>query len=204
LAAPASALQLYQRGLTTVAGRYLRLVNGGDAAPAGGGSEYTVVCRAASSARFLPEEGFEQHVHIPAIGPGTARVRAFSRWAPDGPHPVPRELVIEVKGRAGTLAQAGSTFSELAREIANMIAFVANVRVGPVEAHLAFDSDPGKSEREFLEVFLPDERGLVGDGCLVRLHLLEAACPASLSLQAMTSCGVWSANARARTTRWPR
>ncbi|HEX3962995.1 MAG TPA: hypothetical protein VHZ03_41235 [Trebonia sp.] len=159
-------------------------MNDGDVAPPGGGSEYTVVCRAASSARFLPEEGFEQQVHIPSLGPGAARVRAFTRWAPDGPHQVPRELVIEVKGRARTLAHAGSTFSELAREIANMIAFVANVRVGPVEAHLAFDSDPGKTEREFLEVFLPDERGLVGDGRLIRLHLLEAACPAGLSLPA--------------------
>lgn len=154
-------------------------MDAGDVAPASDGSEFTVVCRAASSARFLPEVGFEQHVLIPAIGPGVARARAFTRWAPDGPHQVPRELVIEVKGRAGTLAQAGATFSELAREIANMIAFIANVRVGPVEAHLAFDSDPGKSEREFLEVFLPDERGLVGDGRLIRLHLLEAACPAS-------------------------
>ncbi len=65
-----------------------------------------------------------------------------------------------------------------------MIAFVSNVRVGPIETHLAFDSDPGKTEREFVEVFLPDERGLVGDGRMIRLHLLEAACPAGLSLQA--------------------
>jgi hypothetical protein len=125
----------------------------------------------------------EQNVYVPALGPGAARVRAFTRWVHDGPHQVPRELVIEVKGHAGTLAQAGSTFSELAREIANMIAFVANVRVGPVETHLAFDSDPRKTEREFLEVFLPDERGLVSDGGLIRLHLLEAASPAGLSLQ---------------------
>jgi hypothetical protein len=68
-----------------------------------------------------------------------------------------------------------------------MIAFVANVRVGPVEAHLAFDSAPGKTERELLEVFLPDERGVVGEGRIIRCHLLEAACPAILSLQADSS-----------------
>jgi hypothetical protein len=130
--------------MTAVTGWYLRLVSDGGSA-AHGGSEHTVVFRAASSARFLPEEGLEQHVHVPALGPGAARVRAFTRWAQDGPRQVPRELVLEVKGHARTLAQAGSTFSELAREIANMIAFVANVRVGPVEAHLAFDSDPGKT-----------------------------------------------------------
>jgi hypothetical protein len=78
-------------------------------------------------------------------------------------------------------------FSQLARAIANMIAFVANVRVGPVEAHLAFDSAPGKTERELLEAFLPDERGLVGEGRVIRRHLLEVACPAILSLQADSS-----------------
>jgi hypothetical protein len=149
-----------------------------------GGSEYTVVFRAPSPAHFLPEKGFQQHVRIPALGPGAVRIRAFTRWAPDGPDPVPRELVIEIKGRAGALAQAGPAFSELAGETASMIAFVANVRVGSVEAHLAFDSDPGKTEREFVEVFLPDERGLVGDGRMIRLDLLEAACPAGWSLQA--------------------
>jgi hypothetical protein len=152
-----------------------------------GGSEYVVVCRAASSARFVPEEGWEQHVRIPALGLSAVRARAFTRWTQEGPHQIPRELVIEVKGRAGSLEQAGSTFSELARAIANMIAFVANVRVGPVEAHLAFDSDPGKTERELLEVFLPDERGIVGEGRIIRRHLVEAACPASLSLQADSS-----------------
>jgi hypothetical protein len=159
-------------------------VNDGGSPTHAGGSEYTVVCRAASSARFVPEEGWEQHVHVPALGPSTVRARAFTRWAQEGPHQVPRELVIEVKGRAGSLEQAGSTFSELAREIANVIAFVSNVRVGPVEAHLAFDSAPGETERELLEVFLPDERGIVGEGRIIRRHLLEAAGPASLSLQA--------------------
>jgi hypothetical protein len=167
--------------------RYRQLVNDDGSPVHAGGGEYTVVCRAASSARFAPEEGWEQHVHVPVLGPSSVRARAFTRWAQEGPHQIPRELIIEVKGRAGSLEQAGSTFSELARAIGNMVAFVANVRVGPVEAHLAFDSSPGKTERELLEFFLPDERGLVGEGRIIRRHLLEAACPASLSLQADSS-----------------
>ena len=68
-----------------------------------------------------------------------------------------------------------------------MIAFVTNVRVGAVEAHLVFDSSTDRTERELLEVFLPDERGIVGEGRIVRRHLLEAACPAGLSLQTDSS-----------------
>jgi hypothetical protein len=65
-----------------------------------------------------------------------------------------------------------------------MIAFVANVRVGTIEAHLAFDSDPGKTDRELVEVFLPDERGGIAEGRIIRRHLLEVACPASMSMPA--------------------
>jgi hypothetical protein len=81
---------------------YLQLVNDGGSLAHAGGSEYTVVCRAASSARFVPEEGWEQHVHIPALGPSAVRARAFTRWAQEGLHQIPRELVIEVKGRSPT------------------------------------------------------------------------------------------------------
>ena len=141
-----------------------------------------MVLRASSSAYFLPEEGWEHHFLLPDPTLGTVRTRAFTRWVTEGSISVPRELVIEVKGRAGSLDEAGAKFSMIARPIANMIAFVANVRVGPIEAHLAFDSDPDITERQFLEVFLPDERGGFAQGRIIRRHLLEVACPASASM----------------------
>lgn len=146
-----------------------------------GGSEYTVVLRARSSARFLPEEGWEHNFSLPDLELGPVRTRAFTRWVA-GAYSVPRELVIEVKGRAGSLDEAGAKFSMVASPIASAIAFVANVRVGPVEAHLGFDSDPNGTERQFLEVFLPDERGGVAEGRIIRRHLLEVVCPAIASM----------------------
>ena len=141
-----------------------------------------VVLRASSSAFFLPEEGWEHYFSLPGLALGTVRTRAFTRWVAEGSISVPRELVIEVKGRAGSLEEAGAKFSIIAHPIANMIAFVANVRVGPIEAHLAFDSDPDRTERQFLEVFLPDQRGGFSEGRITRRHLLEVACPASTSM----------------------
>ena len=91
--------------------------DGGGLAPAGG-SEYTVVLRASSSAYFLPEEGWEHHFALPGLALGTVRTRAFTRWVALGSYSVPRELVIEVKGRAGSLDEAGAKFSMIARPIA--------------------------------------------------------------------------------------
>lgn len=146
--------------------------------------EYTVVLRALSSARFLPEEGWEFHFEsVPGLGLGAVRVRAFTRWAAAGENSVPRELIVEVRGHAGSLDEAARKFQVIASPIAAMIGFTANVRVGLLEVHLAYESSVGATERQFLEVFIPDERGAVTDGRIVRRDLLEAACLAFFALE---------------------
>jgi hypothetical protein len=46
------------------------------------------------------------------------------------------------------------------------MAFCANVTVGSPEIHIAYDASAGVARREFLEVFIPDERGLPAEGRL--------------------------------------
>ena len=171
--------------------------DGGGLAPAGG-NEYTVVLRARSSAHFLPEEGWEHHFSLPALTLGTVRTRAFTRWVKEGAHSIPRELVVEVKGRAGSLDEAVAKFSMIARPIANMIGFVANVRVGSIEAHLAFDSDPGRAERQFLEVFLPGNWIGLPEFVIPDVHSVAAGgqgflCQAGSGIQG----SAWAARVRA-------
>lgn len=147
------------------------------------GSEYIVVSRALSSARFLPEGAWELNLSsVPGLGLGAIRVRAFTRWVASGEGSIPRELVIEVRGRAVSLEEAISKFEVIARPVATMIGFVANVRVGPLEIHLAYDYAAGSQERPFIEVFVPDERGAVTEGRIVRQDLLGPACVALLEL----------------------
>ena len=147
------------------------------------GSEYIVVSRALSSARFLPEGGWELNLEsVPGLGLGAIRVRAFTRWVPSGEGSIPRELVIEVCGRAVSLDEAVIKFDVITRPVATMIGFVANVRVGPPEVHLAYDCAAGSRERPFLEAFVPDERGAVTEGRIVRQELLSPACVAMLEL----------------------
>lgn len=144
--------------------------------------EYTVVLGARSAARFLPEEGWEIMLNAPKLDLEGVRVRAFTRWVNEAGTELPRELVIEVRGRTGSLDEAASKFAAIARPLATLAGFVANVLVGALEVHLAYDSTPAHEEREFLETFLPDERGAVSEGRVIRTHLLDAVAPAFVTL----------------------
>lgn len=59
-------------------------------------------------------------------------MRTFTRWVDEGGKELPRELIIEVRGHADSLDEAATKFSIIARPIATMAGFVANVRVGPL------------------------------------------------------------------------
>src|SRR5262249_31714783 len=132
-------------------------------------NSYVVVLRCSSSARFRPEE--EQLVNLrnlPGIE-GEMNVRLTTQWSDQGSYdaPLPRELLTEVRCDAASLDVATSASSSVASVLASVIAFTANVRSGTPEVHLAYDTTPGHSERAFVEVFLPDEQGLPGEGKLI-------------------------------------
>jgi hypothetical protein len=73
-------------------------------------------------------------------------------------------LWIEARGKASSLDQAASAFTAIARMIATVVGFTANTQVGMPEVHLGYDVTAGQSHRDFMEVFLPDERGLPREG----------------------------------------
>jgi hypothetical protein len=137
--------------------------------------QYVVVLRAPSAARFLPEEGWELVLNAPNLALERVRVRTFTRWVNERGMEIPRELVVEVRGYAGSLDEATTKFGAVARPIATVAGFVANVRVGSLETHLACECTPSSDDREFLEVFVPDERGRVSEGRMIRRHLMEVA-----------------------------
>ncbi|MGN9909365.1 hypothetical protein ACTMTJ_17615 [Phytohabitans sp. LJ34] len=62
----------------------------------------------------------------------------------------------------------------MARYLAALLAFTANTQVGIPETHLAYDASDGVTHRDFLEVFVPDERGHPGEGRLVRTDEITA------------------------------
>lgn len=146
-------------------------------------TEFTVVARASSSARFLPEDGYELAFDaLPGI-PGSGRLRMSTRWVESGlTDPLPRELYVEIRGPAPSIDEALGRFTSIARFIATIAALVANVRVGTLEAHLAYDSTPGHDERLFYETFLPDEIGHVREGRAISPTILAAVVQAVLQM----------------------
>jgi hypothetical protein len=54
------------------------------------------------------------------------------------------------------------------RFLATLLAFCANTAVETPEVHIAYDASEGSTEREFMEVFLPDEGGHPREGRLAR------------------------------------
>jgi hypothetical protein len=134
---------------------------------------YKVVLRAPSRARFMLGEQVTIQFQTAAWGPRKAVVR--TRWEDVGLEaPLPRELVVEVSGRAPSIDEAMSDFPPGVRKLAPMLAFLANVEVGMLEVHMAFDATQGIEERDFVEVFLPDERGLPTEGRIIEQDLFKA------------------------------
>jgi len=134
--------------------------------------EYVVVAKAPSGARFLPEHQFA--INEVPTSEGPVRLVIRTRWEDTGlEHPVPRELWFDVRGEATSLDAAVAAFGEAARAFGPFVAFVANVEVGLVEVHLAYDAQPHLNEHEFMEVFLPDQRGLPTEGRRVDPDLLH-------------------------------
>jgi hypothetical protein len=132
---------------------------------------FIVVLRARSSARFKPEEGQEiSFSGLPGIA-GTLRLRVRTRWVDEGfEAPTPRELWIEALGPAQSLDEAVAKSSAAARLLATLLAFCANTAVETPEVHIAYDASEGCTEREFMEVFLPDEKGQPREGRLARTN----------------------------------
>ena len=113
---------------------------------------------------------------LPDLETGATRIRMYTRWVPSGHDvPFPRELVVEVRGMAPTIDKAIRSFASIAHPLATFAGFVANVRVGAVEVHVAYDCTPDSEDREIVETFLADETGAVSEGRVIRLHLMQAA-----------------------------
>ncbi|GLZ43796.1 hypothetical protein [Actinokineospora sp. NBRC 105648] len=149
-------------------------------------AEYVVVLRAKSAVKFLPDEVWELAMKVPELGLADLLVRMYTRWSVEGGQRLPRELVVEVRGWANSLDDALGKFPMVARPLVTMAGFVANVQVDEPEVHLAFDSTPTRSEREFMETSLPDESGVPGQGRVIHVPSLVAAC---LALRTMPRDG---------------
>jgi hypothetical protein len=140
-------------------------------------ADYVTVLRAPSAALLLHDQGFEINFADPA------RVRLRSLWREqDLEHPVPADLWVEVSGRAASLDEAVRRHGPLARGAASVLAFVANAAVEPLEVELAYDATEGRTEREYLQVFVRDPSPIPKGGRVVPTDRLQPCFDAILAL----------------------
>jgi hypothetical protein len=124
-----------------------------------GDVEYTIVLRSRSGARVRPGYYIDLSDFPDGLG-GLVQLRISNRWDDIGlDHPVPRELWMAVRAKAQSLDAAVRSATTAASTVAIILSFCVNALVEPPALHLVFNSTEGLSRREFLEVFLPDERG---------------------------------------------
>ncbi|WP_301124119.1 hypothetical protein [Mycolicibacterium fortuitum] len=120
-------------------------------------SEYVVVLRAPSAARFKEDEGVALSLDDKAFNT-PIQVKLRTRWIDEGfESRVPRELWIELGITAVSLDEACSAASSVAHLLTVIATFCANVTGQVPEVHLAYRREPKDGQREFIEVFLPDE-----------------------------------------------
>lgn len=125
--------------------------------------EYVAVFRGSASARFLNDEGLAFNVRD--TDGRLIHFEVYTRHVDEGlAYPTPRELVVEASGDAESTDDLLLRAGGVARDIAVWLAFIANAAVDDVEAHLAFDNTPGRPERSFVEVHVPDEAGMARQG----------------------------------------
>ena len=122
---------------------------------------YIVVLRARSSARFRGTEGVALAVRA-SPGSDPAHVKLRTRWVDAGfESPIPRELWIEVSVREASLDVACASATRIAGQLSVLAAFCANVTCEIPEVHVAYLQAPKGGRREFVEVFQPNQIGLI-------------------------------------------
>lgn len=124
------------------------------------GGRFIVVLRCRSSVRFPYLKGAGFTVTTPELG--VVVIRVLTAWQEAGfDHPLPRELQLEVTLLADSVDQALDRARVVANGLVPMISFAVNAEIGTPEPHIAYQEAARDGRRQFVEYFVPDERGLV-------------------------------------------
>ena len=88
--------------------------------------------------------------------------------------PIPGDLWVEARALAATLEQAVTVSGNAAATVTPIISLATNASVGELDPELAFESTPGLFERQFFQIFVPGERGLISRGRIVNIDHVRA------------------------------
>ena len=124
--------------------------------------QYTVVLRCAESAiRIAQGRGILVSPIATPFGNYDLKIVTRTEKVAAFDTPLPRELWIEVSGRAPSMQDAVRLAYSIADEYVRIAAFATNAWQGILEFHIGFDSSAAETKREFHQNWVFDEQGLV-------------------------------------------
>ena len=121
--------------------------------------KFRVIGRAPASALFRPNEVLP----LAASFDGEPiTIRFQTRYLPMGySTPAPGDLSFDAQGNSSDLHTAARTFTNLARDIAAVVALSANATIAPLTPEVIYEVIPGEARREYLQRFVrPDDVAL--------------------------------------------
>jgi hypothetical protein len=124
------------------------------------GAEIIVVMRSDSAAAFRPGQALALRNVPCSVGP--VQVTYSTQWVRVKPGvDIPESLQIEVAGSARELEGAISPLASAGLAGLPVISLSANAAIGEPRIELAFDTSPGKTERDFFQVYVPSRPPVV-------------------------------------------
>ena len=105
--------------------------------------KFRVIGRAPASALFRPDEALQ----VTASFDGEPVILRFqTRYLPMGySTPAPGDLLFDAQGNSSDLHTAATTFTNLARDIAAVVALSANATIAPLTPEVIYEVMPGQA-----------------------------------------------------------
>jgi len=123
-------------------------------------TEYLVVSRAQSGIRLGKLNPLRLQQFPTSFGPADITIATRLVHIAGFTKPIPMGMMAEVRGVAPSLDHALEEFTRSAQSICAVLAFAGNSPIEDMRPEIAFDASPGVAEREFFQLFLPEERVL--------------------------------------------
>jgi len=117
---------------------------------------FVVVLRGPSAAFLGPEDGLTINGFPSSVGKADIVLR--TRWVEHSEGvEYPGHLWIEAAGAAPTLEEAIPAFANAALALLPVVSFATNAAIGDPQIELAFETTPGRREREYFQQYVPPE-----------------------------------------------
>ncbi len=130
--------------------------------------EYVVILRAPAASIF--ERGKSIKLNVPREDRNILLTFRSRQLDMNLDVPIPGDLWIEGRIIAKSIEEAVTACGNAAATVLPVISLTTNASIGNMIIELAFECTPGKYERDYLQVFVPGERGILSRARIIDIE----------------------------------